>query len=120
MWDIRRGVDTSSMPTERVVIAVQLGDAPKGLRQWWLVCDDGAVDLCLEDPGYDVDIVVQSPLRVLTEVWMCHTSLQSALDAGDLRVLGPDRLTRMFSKWFVGSSIARAGAASLLTNPIAA
>ncbi len=120
MWDIRRGVDGSCMPEGRIVVAVELNDAPEGMRQWWLVCDDGAVDLCLEDPGHEVDILVHSPLRVLTEVWMCHTSLQSALDAGTLQVLGSESLTHIFAQWFVGSSIAQAGAASLRTHPIAA
>lgn len=118
MWDIRRGVNTQSFPDRRVVVEFMFDDAPKGMKRWWLVCQKGEVDLCLEDPGYDVDLVVQSSLRTLTAVWMCRQRLTDAIAGGELKILGPDSLKRQLPIWLQGSPLARMGAASLSDNPI--
>ena len=32
--------------------------------------DEGKVDLCAVDPGYEIDLYVRSSLRSMTAVWM--------------------------------------------------
>ena len=44
-------------------------DAPRGERLWWLVVENRTADLCRDDPGHEVTVVVESTVRALTEVW---------------------------------------------------
>ena len=42
----------------------------KGMRTWWLVLDRREVDLCLKDPGFDVDVIVTADAATMARVWM--------------------------------------------------
>ena len=33
------------------------------MKYWWLVVQEGDVELCLEDPGYEVDLTISTSLR---------------------------------------------------------
>ncbi|MDH3947141.1 MAG: helix-turn-helix transcriptional regulator, partial [Chromatiales bacterium] len=52
MWDIRRRIDTSTFPAERVVMSFMFRDMPASRRAYWLIVDDGEVDLCIKFPGF--------------------------------------------------------------------
>ena len=52
----------------------------------------GTVDLCLTDPGHEVDVFVRGSLRTMTAVWMGYTSLRSEMARGALEVDGPSAL----------------------------
>lgn len=117
MWDIRRGVDPAAFPSQRVVLQVICADAPEDLRYWWLVSGDGEVDLCHEDPGFEVDLVMHADLRALTEVWMRRRSFADAKGAGLITVVGDPRLKKRVADWLRGSPIARKGEESLAQAP---
>ena len=72
---------------------------PAAKRHWWLVANDGEVDLCLTDPGRDVDLHVHSDVRSLVDVWMGHIAIGDALRAGDIALDGPRTLVRAFPQW---------------------
>ena len=83
-------------------------------RTWWLVLQGREVDLCLKDPGFQVDIVVSADLRTLTRVWMGDVRLAETVRAGLIRLYGPPSLVRAFPIWLALSSFAgveRVGAA---------
>jgi DNA-binding HxlR family transcriptional regulator len=89
MWDIRRFMRVDECPDDRrVVIHFRLTDAPSGERFWWLVVCDGEVDLCREDPGDEVTLIVESTLRSLTEVWTGDRRPEDATKARAVRVVG--------------------------------
>src|SRR5262245_62301841 len=78
-----------------------------GRRYWWLVIEDGTVDLCGVDPGYDVDLHVRSSLRSMTAVWMGHSTLQREIDAGAVQLIGDKALARRMHEWLGLSSFAK-------------
>ena len=53
--------------------------------------ENGTIDLCRDDPGRDVTLVVDSTVRALTEVWMGDCTPQEAMQARALRVDGNER-----------------------------
>ena len=70
MWDIRRFAHMERFPAgRRTVIHFRFTDAPKGERLWWLVVDNRVADLCRDDPGHELTVIVESTVRALTEVW---------------------------------------------------
>ncbi len=118
MWDIRRGVDASRFPRHRVVVQFQFSDAPSGRRDWWLVSEHGETDLCMEDPGHEVDLVVRGSVRCLIAIWLCHTTLAEAQKNRQMQVLGDSRLRKQLPNWLQGSPLARLGEDSLRRDPI--
>lgn len=109
MWDMRRSVDAAMFPNERVVVQFEYPDAPKGGRNWWLVSENGEIDLCLNDPGHEVDVVIKAPLKVMTAVWICDRTFNDAVKSGDIRVMGNPRLTARLQDWLRASALSRLG-----------
>ena len=99
LWDIRRGLDADRMPDGQTVIHFSFSDGPAAKRNWWLVANDADVDLCLVDPGKEVDLHVHSDVRTLVDVWMGHMAIGDALRAGDITLDGPRTLVRAFPQW---------------------
>lgn len=104
MWDMRRSVRIAEFPSETVVIHFRLRDARVGERQWWLVVEDGAADLCRDDPGREVRLVVDATLRALTEVWAGDRTPQQAVQSGGIRVEGAQRDVSRLWTW-LGTSV---------------
>lgn len=107
MWDIRRNIKTEAMPAGRTTIYFAYGDVPSRLRQWWLVIENREVDLCLDDPGYEIDLSVTADLRTMTEVWVGDMRLDQALASRRLKLAGSTRLARTMKDWFKLSSFAK-------------
>lgn len=110
MWDMRRTIDPSIFPAKRVIVQFAYSDAPKGERDWWLVSENGEVDLCLNDHGYDIDILIKCSLKAMTKVWICEQSFNDAVKAGDIQVMGEPKLARKLQEWLRASPLSKLGA----------
>ena len=71
----------------------------RGERAWWLVVENGATDLCRDDPGHEITVEVDSTVRALTEVWTGDSDPQVEIAAGRLRVLGAGRGGKDLWRW---------------------
>lgn len=98
MWDIRGRLPRGPLPDRRVTIHFRFDDAPEGLRDFWLVFD-GGVDLCLQNPGYAVDLEVRTDVPSLAGVWLGDVEYGVALRRGALCVTGATTLRRAFPQW---------------------
>src|SRR6187200_381521 len=114
MWDIRRFARLDEFPGDRrVVIHFVFSDARRGEREWWLVVENGEVDLCRDDPGHEVTLIVESTVRALTEIWSGDIRPGQALDQQQLRILGRPRDARDFWSWIGTSGFAPTRLAAL-------
>jgi DNA-binding HxlR family transcriptional regulator len=99
LWDIRGRVDPASFPPGRTVVHIEFTDLPIPQQHWWLVNEDEEVDLCLKDPGYDIDLYLITTLRTLTEVWMGDVSLQRVIEESKMEIHGREELRRRLRSW---------------------
>jgi DNA-binding HxlR family transcriptional regulator len=109
MWDIHRRVHVTRLPPRRVVVQFEFHGVPKPwqtARWFWLILDRASVDLCLKDPGYEVDLRVEADLATLTKVWMGDMRFGDALRAQLVRLDGPASLVRAFPGWLALSEFA--------------
>jgi DNA-binding HxlR family transcriptional regulator len=109
MWDMRRTVDPAVFPSRRIVVQFEYPDAVNGERDWWLVSENSEIDLCLNDPGYEIDIVIKCSLKTMTEIWICQVSFNDAVKKGDIKVLGDLALTHKLQVWLRSSPLAKLG-----------
>ncbi len=76
MWDMRRNLNVDPLPRGRQVIQFVYYDLPSTKQNWWLVIEnDGEVDLCWADPGFEVDLYVTTDLKTMTAIWMGVTDV---------------------------------------------
>jgi DNA-binding HxlR family transcriptional regulator len=102
MWNVRRGVVREKLPAGRTVVRFELRGAAarcRALRTLWLVLERSECDLCLKDPGFDVDLVVAADVQVLARVWMGQLGFAEATRSGGIRLEGPRELVRAFPGW---------------------
>lgn len=81
VWGIRRHIDIRLLPKERVVAQIEFRGVPKAsraARYFWLVLERPDSEVCLKNPGYDVDVTIRADLRTFTSVWMGHDGLKQA------------------------------------------
>ena len=98
MWWVRGTVKTDELPSGRTVVHFRFVGAPEKLRNFWLVLPDA--DLCLTDPGFGVDVTVNSDPMTLTAVWVGDLAVATALKRRTIKVDGPLHLVRSFPSWF--------------------
>ena len=99
VWSMHARIDRDALPAGRTVIAFKFSGAPPDFRRFWLVAEDGDVEMCLKDPGHDVDLTVSSDLRVFIEAWRGFRNIRNEMRAGRIRVVGPPDLREQFPSW---------------------
>lgn len=106
MWDMRRRVNTDALPAGRTVLQFEYRDAPEEMRCWWLLIDNGAVDLCVSDPGFEVDLFIVTKVRVMGPIWIGQSPLEPAIRRGDVLLHGRADLSRSIGHWLMLSVVA--------------
>jgi DNA-binding HxlR family transcriptional regulator len=97
MWALRRNVRVDALPAERLVVSFRFRGYHD--RQFWLVLDRPNVDLCLIDPGFDVDVTVVADVQALAQVCLGHFSLVQAVKSGSIELGGSSRRRRSVYEW---------------------
>ena len=104
VW-MARHVDRRQLPPGRIVVRFDFRD-PK--RRFWMVLEPSEVSVCLQHPGFDVDLEVTVDTATLYRVYLGRTELGGAIRAGKLTMSGPRALQRGLAHWFTWSAFAPA------------
>ena len=108
MWDMRRNLNTTPMPTRRSVIEFVYPDLPAKLRRYWLVVDpESGADLCKIDPGFEVDLYVSTDLRTMTAIWMGLDTVRAAITNQRMILTGNRQLATSMQTWLGLSPFAK-------------
>ena len=105
-WSMSLRMNVKAMPPGRTVIEFEFTGTPTDFRRFWLVNNDGKVDMCLKDPGYETDLHVKADIRVFVEAWRGFRDMRSAIRSGKIRLSGPERLCSSFPEWLLLSALA--------------
>lgn len=106
MWDMRRHLVPSRLPGKRCTMKFVFPEL-SGRKTWWVVIETNQVDICLIDPGYEIDLHVRGSLRSMTSVWMGVTTLKSEIDAGNIELTGEKTIERSMHEWLGLSPFAK-------------
>lgn len=108
MWGMHREFNLAALPAPRVVLRIDLVDGGRGCSHFWLILDrDGGLpDLCLQDPGHEIDAILATDVVTLAQVYSGDIAFEQARLSGRLRVQGPAALVRSMPKWFARSLFA--------------
>ena len=115
IWHAHARLDTSELPDRRVVIAFELDDRPE---RYWIVVESVGCSVCEADPGFDVDVIVRSPLVTLYRIWYHQQTISSAIKRAELRFEGEPAFVRRMPKVLDLSSPDRLGVDESSRRPV--
>ena len=101
---MERGVRADAFGDRRTVVQLDFVDQPSNRRRWWFVNDPSEVQLCLQDPGFEVDLYLSVRLRDLVHIWRGDLPLGNALETHRLEPVGPLPLRRALRAWLAPQS----------------
>jgi DNA-binding HxlR family transcriptional regulator len=101
MWWMHRRVKVEALPPIRTVLEFR-HTAPDP-QTIWMVIDRSEVSVCLQHPGFEVDIVASAATGTFSDVFQGYCTWREAVDAGRIEVAGPPRLLKALPRWFLWS-----------------
>jgi DNA-binding HxlR family transcriptional regulator len=105
VWSLHMRLDSSKMPPGRTVIEFDLTGPRWDCHRFWLVNENGQIQMCLKDPGYAVNLKLQSDLRRFIEAWRGIRDLRIEIQAGKIRLHGPSALKQQLTDWLLLSML---------------
>ena len=102
---LQRSIDAGQLQGNENVIRFKFSDLQK-MGDWWLVVTPGNTDVCVQDPGKDVDVYFATDLRTMIRVWMGDISYRAAVNDGRMKIVGHEALIRDVKRWLIPSVFA--------------
>jgi DNA-binding HxlR family transcriptional regulator len=110
MWILRRRIATERLPERQVVAKFAFTGIPasyRGNRKFWLILDRAGIEICVRDPGYEVDIYVDADLGAMVKVHLGDLAFADALRRKLVQLRGVPGLVRQFPSWLLLSAYAQ-------------
>jgi DNA-binding HxlR family transcriptional regulator len=101
LWGLRKRTDMDALPKRRIVVRFEFSGVPKSrtkYRVMWLLLDRAGVDVCVKDPGYDVDLVLRGSITNFIALYCGHASWRE-MGGRALHIEGENSLARMLPSW---------------------
>ncbi len=99
VWSLERSADATAFGKRQSLVQVEFTDQPKDKRLWWFINREGKCELCLEDPGFEVDLYLACSLADMIYIVRGDLPLPQALSSGRLEALGSTRARRALRAW---------------------
>jgi hypothetical protein len=109
MWDMRRRIALDRLPDRRVVVRFDfrgLPGAQRCPRTFWLVLTRAEADLCIVEPGHEVDLFVDADLAAFSRVWLGEVPIRQVIREGGIKLSGARDAARDFPSWLLLSTLA--------------
>ena len=110
MWNVRRRIAMDRLPPQRVMAYFNYTGFPatyRGPRKFWLILERSGVDICLSDPGFEVNLYVDADIAAMVRVWLGDVAFAEAVRSKKIRMAGMPDLIRQFPSWLLLSHFAR-------------
>ena len=117
LWWMQRRVNMDRISRPRIVIEFEFecpGDPSR--RNYWFVIEPTGASVCLQDPGFNVDVIVTADIAAFYRVWLGRLAFADAVRRGDVRLEGMPADIRSFQHWFAWSPMADTVRAALLSE----
>jgi DNA-binding HxlR family transcriptional regulator len=101
MWKLRTHIDKQILPGKRVLLRFEFTGVPKSrtsLRLMWLVLDRTAIEVCIKDPGYPVDLTIRGDIAALVAIFLRHAKWGDKIGKS-ISLDGSRTIARELPKW---------------------
>lgn len=94
IWQMSGSLNKDYLPKDQMVIAFEFTGTKKGSQRCWLVSKDDNVDICIKNPGHDIDLTVMSDIRLFIEAWRGFRNLRDEISLGNIRLDGSSYMVK--------------------------
>ena len=101
--DIAGGLNVDELPSGDTVIQIEFDEGSQS-TSGFIHVRNGSVQTCDTNLGFETDVHVRSSIKALTKVWYGELAINSAIDAGSVRVDAAPVYTRRIGRWLGVSS----------------
>jgi DNA-binding HxlR family transcriptional regulator len=101
LWGLRRRADRDALPERRVVVRFEFSGVPSSRTRYrimWLLLDRRGVDVCVKDPGFEVDLICRGNIADFVAVYCGHATWRET-GGKTLFVEGERALARQLPEW---------------------
>lgn len=100
LWAIERSVKADAFGKSRAVVHVTFTDQPPNKKAWWFLNEGDKCELCVDDPGFEVDLYLSATLPDMIYIVRGDLPVARALESERLEAVGPTTLRRKLDAWF--------------------
>jgi DNA-binding HxlR family transcriptional regulator len=108
---LKRSIQPENLAGNESVIRFRFTDI-EDFPNWWIMVKGNEVDICVNDPGKDVDVYFTSTVKTMADIWMGDTTYKKEQANGNIKIVGHKALTRNISSWMPVSVFADVAPAS--------
>jgi DNA-binding HxlR family transcriptional regulator len=101
LWGFRKRVNRDALPDRRIVVRFEFSGVPASrtkYRVMWLLLERSGVDVCVKDPGHEVDLVFRGNIADFVAVY-CGHAMWRDMAGKVLHIEGENPLTRKLPGW---------------------
>jgi len=101
VWGFRKRAILDALPERRIVIRFEFAGVPTNRTRFrivWLVLERSGADVCLKDPGYDIDLVFRGHIADFVKVYLGHALWQGTVGQR-ITVEGDSALAKQAPSW---------------------
>ena len=100
MWNLRRNLNPADFRAGRTVVQFTFRREARAAQNYWLIARPGAsVELCKTDPGFEVDLFIESDLQSLTGIFLGQVAIAQAVSREDIVLAGEPDLIATIDTW---------------------
>ena len=107
LWSMEGGVRADAFGHDPALVHLELTDQPEGKRRWWFLNEPPACTLCVDDPGFAVDLYLAATLRDMIHLIRGDLPLARALADGHLEAHGSRAARQALGPWLNLGPLAR-------------
>jgi DNA-binding HxlR family transcriptional regulator len=111
MLYLKRSINPENLIGNETVIRFKFTDI-KDYPNWWMVVQGNEIDICVKDPGKEIDVYFTTTVKTMAEVWMGDSTYKKAIANDGLKLVGQKALTKDISAWMESSVFAGMAPAS--------
>lgn len=107
LWGIEASARPEAFGRVPSVVQVEFTDQPDGKRFWWYLNQQESCQLCIDDPGHEVDLYLSGTVADVIRVYRGDMAIGAALAADRIELLGSEADRKAFPAWLNLSPLAR-------------
>ncbi len=99
VWSLESTTNPNAFGARRCLIRLELTDQTEAKRYWWFLNRNGQCELCVEDPGGDVNLYLACTLPVAIYIVRGDLTPGGAIETQSLEVLGDSWASQQLVSW---------------------
>lgn len=99
VWSLESYSNPNAFGARRCLIRLELTDQIESKRLWWFLNQKGRCELCVDDPGGDVNLYLACSLPNAIYLVRGDLTPNAAIDQQMLEVIGDNWARRAFTAW---------------------